>query len=277
MRAVDGGLGGAKTGANYAASLMAGEEAKHEGFTQVLWLDGVHRKYIDEVGTMNIMVQIGDEVITPPLARDHPARRDARLGAHAAAQVGPQGRASGRSPSTRWWHAHKRGHAQGGLRHGDGRRHLARGRARLQGPAHGHQRRRRSARSPSGSTTPSWASSTARRRTRTAGRSRSSACRLRLLQDQRRPDPVDEDRRGRAAPSPSWTSTRSARATAWWSPKRHAATIFEADVARSRGGHRPRPSGSPSPSGRRSSPTGSTCCRPTARRRSSPCRTSTCT
>src|SRR5262245_21766097 len=68
VRAVEGGLGGAKTGANYAASLMAGEEAKHEGFTQVLWLDGVHRKYIDEVGTMNIMVRIGDEIVTPPLA-----------------------------------------------------------------------------------------------------------------------------------------------------------------------------------------------------------------
>src|SRR3989442_13357395 len=68
VRAVEGGLGDAKTGANYAASLMAGEEAKHEGFTQVLWLDGVHRKYIDEVGTMNIMVKIDDEVITPPLA-----------------------------------------------------------------------------------------------------------------------------------------------------------------------------------------------------------------
>jgi branched-chain amino acid aminotransferase len=67
VRAVEGGLGDAKTGANYAASLMAGEEAKHEGFTQVLWLDGVHRKYIDEVGTMNIMVKIGDEVITPAL------------------------------------------------------------------------------------------------------------------------------------------------------------------------------------------------------------------
>src|SRR5206468_10653207 len=68
VRAVEGGLGGAKTGANYAASLMAGEEAKHGGFTQVLYLDGVHRKYLDEVGTMNIMVRIGGEVITPPLA-----------------------------------------------------------------------------------------------------------------------------------------------------------------------------------------------------------------
>jgi len=67
VRAVDGGMGGAKTAGNYAASLYAGEEAKHAGFTQVLWLDGVHRKYIDEVGTMNIMVKIGDEVVTPPL------------------------------------------------------------------------------------------------------------------------------------------------------------------------------------------------------------------
>src|SRR2546430_736068 len=68
VRAVVGGLGEAKTSANYAASLYAAEEAKHEGFTQVLWLDGVHRKYIEEVGTMNIMLKIGDEIITPPLA-----------------------------------------------------------------------------------------------------------------------------------------------------------------------------------------------------------------
>ncbi len=67
VRAVQGGLGAAKTAGNYAASLYAAEEAKKEGFTQVLWLDGVHRKYIDEVGTMNIMVKIGDEVVTPPL------------------------------------------------------------------------------------------------------------------------------------------------------------------------------------------------------------------
>jgi branched-chain amino acid aminotransferase len=68
VRAVPGGLGEAKASANYAASLYAAEDAKHEGFTQVLWLDGVHRQYIEEVGTMNIMLKIGDEVITPPLA-----------------------------------------------------------------------------------------------------------------------------------------------------------------------------------------------------------------
>ena len=67
VRAVAGGLGEAKTSANYAASLYAAEEAKHEGFTQVLWLDGVQHKYIEEVGTSNIMLQIRDEVITPPL------------------------------------------------------------------------------------------------------------------------------------------------------------------------------------------------------------------
>jgi branched-chain amino acid aminotransferase len=67
VRAVEGGVGGAKTGVNYAASLYAAEEAKHAGFTQVLWLDGRDRKYVDEVGTMNIMLEIGDEVITPPL------------------------------------------------------------------------------------------------------------------------------------------------------------------------------------------------------------------
>jgi branched-chain amino acid aminotransferase len=68
VRAVEGGTGGAKTGANYAASLLAAEEAHHAGFTQVLWLDGAQRKYVDEVGTMNIMMRIGDEVVTPPLS-----------------------------------------------------------------------------------------------------------------------------------------------------------------------------------------------------------------
>jgi branched-chain amino acid aminotransferase len=68
VRAVKGGLGEAKTSANYAASLAGQRDAEAAGYTQVLYLDGVHRKYIDEVGTMNIMVRIGDEVVTPPLA-----------------------------------------------------------------------------------------------------------------------------------------------------------------------------------------------------------------
>ena len=68
VRAVKGGTGEAKTAANYAASLSGQQDAAAAGYTQVLYLDGVHRKYLDEVGTMNIMVRIGDEVITPPLA-----------------------------------------------------------------------------------------------------------------------------------------------------------------------------------------------------------------
>ncbi len=68
VRAVKGGTGDVKTAGNYAASIYAAEEAKKQGYTQVLWLDGVEHRYLDEVGTMNIMVKIGDEVITPPLS-----------------------------------------------------------------------------------------------------------------------------------------------------------------------------------------------------------------
>ncbi len=67
VRAVRGGLGSAKTAANYAASLLAGEEAKKSGYSQVLWLDGVGRHFIDEVGAMNIMFLIDGEIVTPPL------------------------------------------------------------------------------------------------------------------------------------------------------------------------------------------------------------------
>jgi branched-chain amino acid aminotransferase len=67
VRAALGGLGNAKTLANYAASLLAAEEAKQKGFTQVLWLDAVQRKFVEEVGTMNMFFVIGDEVITAPL------------------------------------------------------------------------------------------------------------------------------------------------------------------------------------------------------------------
>lgn len=67
VRAVRGGLGEAKTVANYAASLKAQVEAKKEGYTQVLWLDGVEKKYIEEVGTMNVFFKIDGEVVTPAL------------------------------------------------------------------------------------------------------------------------------------------------------------------------------------------------------------------
>lgn len=67
VRAVKGGMGMVKTGGNYAASLVAQEEAAKEGYSQVLWLDGVERKYIEEVGAMNVFFKIGDEIVTPAL------------------------------------------------------------------------------------------------------------------------------------------------------------------------------------------------------------------
>lgn len=66
-RAAYGGLGEAKTGANYAASLLAAEEAKAKGFDQVLWLDAKEHEYVEEVGTMNIFFVIDGTLITPPL------------------------------------------------------------------------------------------------------------------------------------------------------------------------------------------------------------------
>ena len=67
VRAVRGGVGEFKTAGNYAASLIASEKAQKEGYAQVLWLDALERKYIEEVGAMNIFFLIGDELVTPDL------------------------------------------------------------------------------------------------------------------------------------------------------------------------------------------------------------------
>jgi branched-chain amino acid aminotransferase len=67
VRAVPGGTGEAKTGGNYAASLLPAKEAKEKGFAQVLWLDGCQRMWVEEVGTMNMFFVIDGEVITAPL------------------------------------------------------------------------------------------------------------------------------------------------------------------------------------------------------------------
>ena len=67
VRAVRGGTGEAKCGGNYAAATRAGDRAETKGYSQVLWLDGVERKYIEEVGAMNVMFKIGDEIVTPKL------------------------------------------------------------------------------------------------------------------------------------------------------------------------------------------------------------------
>ena len=67
VRTVRGGTGYAKCGGNYAASTRAGEKAAQKGYSQVLWLDGVERKYVEEVGAMNVMFKIDGEIVTPLL------------------------------------------------------------------------------------------------------------------------------------------------------------------------------------------------------------------
>lgn len=68
VRAVKGGVGHVKTAGNYAASIMAALEAQQKGFTQVLWLDAVERRYVEEIGTSNIFFVINGELITPALS-----------------------------------------------------------------------------------------------------------------------------------------------------------------------------------------------------------------
>ena len=67
VRAVKGGIGEAKTGGNYVASMAAQMKAHDAGYSQVLWLDGVERKYIEEVGAMNIFFKINGTIVTPML------------------------------------------------------------------------------------------------------------------------------------------------------------------------------------------------------------------
>ncbi|MDR1598690.1 MAG: branched-chain amino acid aminotransferase [Oscillospiraceae bacterium] len=67
VRAVRGGMGFSKTGGNYAASILAGAVAKRRGFTQVLWLDGVRQRFVEEVGSMNIFFKVRGELWTPKL------------------------------------------------------------------------------------------------------------------------------------------------------------------------------------------------------------------
>jgi branched-chain amino acid aminotransferase len=69
-RAAPGGMGSAKTGGNYGGSLLVGYNAKQNGFDQVLWLDAVHRKFVEEVGTMNIFFVIEDVLYTTPTEND---------------------------------------------------------------------------------------------------------------------------------------------------------------------------------------------------------------
>ena len=67
VRAVKGGIGEAKTAGNYGASLFPFQLAQKEGYDQIMWLDGIHKKYVQEIGTMNIFFVIGDTLVTPKL------------------------------------------------------------------------------------------------------------------------------------------------------------------------------------------------------------------
>lgn len=67
VRAVKGGTGFIKSGGNYAASLKGQEKAEKMNYSQVLWLDGKERKYVEEVGAMNVFFKIDGKVVTPSL------------------------------------------------------------------------------------------------------------------------------------------------------------------------------------------------------------------
>ncbi len=67
VRAVRGGVGFTKCAGNYAASILAGDVAEKKGYSQVLWLDGVEQKYVEEVGSMNMMFAYGNKIVTPKL------------------------------------------------------------------------------------------------------------------------------------------------------------------------------------------------------------------
>lgn len=68
VRAVKGGIGWVKAAANYVASMQTADEVRTRGYEQVLWLDAIEHRFVEEVGTMNMFAVIGDELITPPLA-----------------------------------------------------------------------------------------------------------------------------------------------------------------------------------------------------------------
>ena len=70
IRSAPGGIGSAKTGGNYGGSLLVGHNAKKKGFDQVLWLDALHKRYVEEVGAMNIFFVYNDIVYTTPIDRD---------------------------------------------------------------------------------------------------------------------------------------------------------------------------------------------------------------
>ncbi len=142
VRAMPGGVGHVKTAGNYAASIMAAVEAQRQGFTQVLWLDARERKYIEEVGTMNIFFVLDDEVVTPPLTGSILPGITRQSVLQLLRDWGLQGRRAARF--------HRRGsggrekrQSAGMFRHGHRRGYFTGGLAGLQGRRLPHQRRLR--------------------------------------------------------------------------------------------------------------------------------------
>ena len=135
VRAVRGGVGEAKTPGNYAASLFAADVAHKKGYTQVLWLDGVEQKYIEEVGAMNIFFVIDGEIITPALKRQHPAGHHPEFRSGAVQILGAQ---NNRAPDQ-----HRRSDGRpcfrkiaGDFRFRHGRRHFTRRRTQIRRAGH---------------------------------------------------------------------------------------------------------------------------------------------
>ena len=144
VRAATGGLGGVKAGANYIASLRAAEDAKARGYAQVLWTDAHEHTYLEEVGTMNLVVRIGDEFITPPLGGSILAgiTRDSVITLLRDWGLTVSERPLGMEELLA---RASRGHAARGVRLRHGRGHHARGRAGLEGRGP-HDRRREAGR-----------------------------------------------------------------------------------------------------------------------------------
>jgi len=102
VRCVKGGTGEAKVGGNYAASLLGQKEAEERGYAQVLWLDGIERKYIDEVGAMNVFFVIDGTVITPSLEDGNILPGVTRRSCISFLKSGATMLKKERSPSMRW-------------------------------------------------------------------------------------------------------------------------------------------------------------------------------
>ena len=141
VRAIKGGIGWVKAAANYVASLHTANEVRARGYEQVLWLDAVAHRHIEEVGTMNLFVVLGNELATPPLAGSILPGITRDTGPDAGARLGPcRVRASGRVRGT--GRCQRCRHAARGLRVRHRRGHLVGRRARTRGRLAAHQRRR---------------------------------------------------------------------------------------------------------------------------------------